>query len=152
MGKLLNRLNISFSQDRQFWAAILAAFIVLGLLCFFDLNYSKTNLDEINIFYVLLLYPILEELVFRGLIQDFLHSKTFKYNYWKSLTLANILTSALFAVMHLVNHDIFWAFLVFFPSLVFGYFKDKTGNVKTSMVLHIFYNICYFYGSFLLCL
>jgi len=145
-------LNISFLQDRQFWAAVLAAFIVLGLLCFFDLNYSKANLDKINIFYVLLLYPILEELVFRGLIQDFLHSKTSKYNYWKGLTLANILTSTLFAAIHLVNHNVLWAFLVFFPSLVFGYFKDKTGDIQASVVLHIFYNICYFYSSFLLCL
>jgi len=29
---------------------------------------------------------------------------------------------------------------VFFPSLVFGYFKDRTGRLTAPILLHIFYN------------
>jgi membrane protease YdiL (CAAX protease family) len=84
-------------------------------------------------------YPIAEEIVFRGLIQEML------YEYLGSgrlgpLSVANLLTSSLFAGMHFIYHPPLWAALVFFPSLVFGFFKERTAALSAPIILHAFYN------------
>ena len=86
-----------------------------------------------------LVYPVLEEIVFRGLIQDLVH----EYVSSRSLgpvSVANLLTTLLFTAMHFIYHAPLWASLVFLPSLVFGFFKDRTGRLVAPIVLHIFYN------------
>ena len=68
-----------------------------------------------------LVYPVLEEIVFRGLIQDLVH----EYVSSRSLgpvSVANLLTTLLFTAMHFIYHAPLWALLVFLPSLVFGFF------------------------------
>lgn len=131
---------MNFLADKQFWAAILVALIVWTLGYFFAGNWLVKQ--SLNPFYFILLYPIVEELVFRGLMQDYLHGK-FSGTIIK-LSLANIFTSILFVAIHLFYHLIFWAVLVFIPSLIFGYFKDRTGNILSAILLHIFYNLGYF--------
>jgi membrane protease YdiL (CAAX protease family) len=84
-------------------------------------------------------YPIAEEIVFRGLIQEML------YEYLGSgrlgpLSVANLLTSCLFTGMHFIYHPPLWAALVFFPSLVFGFFKERTAALSAPIILHAFYN------------
>jgi membrane protease YdiL (CAAX protease family) len=84
-------------------------------------------------------YPIAEEIVFRGLIQEML------YEYFGSgrlgpLSVANLLTSCLFTGMHFIYHPPLWAALVFFPSLVFGFFKERTAALSAPIILHAFYN------------
>ncbi|CAC9434252.1 hypothetical protein [uncultured Gammaproteobacteria bacterium] len=86
--------------------------------------------------YVQRSHPIIEELVFRGLIQDYLHTKF--TNTVAQLSLANILTTILFVLLHLIYHPILWALAVFVPSLIFGYFKDRFGCVLPAIILHIF--------------
>jgi membrane protease YdiL (CAAX protease family) len=46
--------------------------------------------------------------------------------------------------MHFINHPPFWALAVFFPSLVFGYFRDRCDSVVPAITLHILYNFGYF--------
>jgi len=100
--------------------------------------------DEPKIlFYSVLFYPIIEELSFRGVIQGILKSFTILQKDFLGISFANILTSILFALMHTVYHSPIWAILIFFPSLVFGYFRDITGGVKVSIFLHMFYNFCF---------
>jgi len=86
-----------------------------------------------------LFYPIIEEIIFRGLIQELLHD----YISQQSLgpvSIANLLTSLLFSGMHFIYHAPLWAALVFFPSLVFGFFKERTGRLTAPILLHVFYN------------
>ena len=86
-----------------------------------------------------LAYPVLEEIVFRGLIQELVHDYLSK----KSLgpvTIANLLTSILFTGLHFLYHPPLWAALVFFPSLVFGFFKERTRGLAAPISLHVFYN------------
>ena len=86
-----------------------------------------------------LVYPVLEEIVFRGLIQELVHDYLSK----KSLgpvTIANLLTSILFTGLHFLYHPPLWAALVFFPSLVFGFFKERTRGLAAPISLHVFYN------------
>jgi len=92
-----------------------------------------------------LLYPVLEEMVFRGLIQgEFMRRTVFRQQF-TGITLANVLTSALFATSHLMMHSVSMAALVFLPSLVFGYFRDRyDGWLLPAILLHIYYNLGYF--------
>jgi len=94
---------------------------------------------------LVLLYPILEESVFRGLIQDFLIRRPACQYRYAGFTIANLLTSLLFAGAHLYTHPAMMAALVFFPSLIFGYFRDRfDGWLLPSILLHIYYNLGYF--------
>jgi membrane protease YdiL (CAAX protease family) len=90
-----------------------------------------------------LIYPILEEIVFRGLLQDeikhHLHCRQIGF-----FSCANLLTSMVFTALHFIHHPPLWALAVFIPSLIFGYFKDRTGRLGTPIALHIFYNGGYF--------
>ncbi|MGB5306133.1 MAG: JDVT-CTERM system glutamic-type intramembrane protease [Gammaproteobacteria bacterium] len=86
-----------------------------------------------------LLYPVLEEIVFRGLLQDFVRERI-SASAFGPLSVANLLTSICFTALHFIYHPPLWAALVLFPSLVFGFFKDRTGHLTAPIVLHVFYN------------
>jgi CAAX protease family protein len=86
-----------------------------------------------------LVYPVAEEVVFRGLIQELLH-EYLGSGRLGPLSVANLLTSCLFTGLHFLHHPPLWAALVFFPSLVFGFFKERTAALTASIILHAFYN------------
>ena len=92
--------------------------------------------------YPALLYPVVEELLFRGLIQELAHQHL---KAWKlgPISHANLLTSLLFTGLHFINHPPAWAAAVFIPSLIFGFFKDRTGRLPAPVMLHVFYNSGY---------
>jgi membrane protease YdiL (CAAX protease family) len=87
-------------------------------------------------------YPVLEEIVFRGGLQPWIAGKLARAP--KPAIAANILTSIAFAAAHLYAHTPAWALATFFPSLVFGFFRDRHGGLPTPIALHVFYNAGYF--------
>ena len=99
--------------------------------------------DFRTFFYSILFYPVIEEMSFRGVIQGVLRHGTVWRHGWRGITWANLLTSSLFAAVHTIYYSPSWAILIFFPSLVFGYFRDRTGSVGVSIFLHMFYNFCF---------
>ena len=119
-------------------------FIILYITLFQDQSSDLSTLlsDKRSLFFLILFYPIIEELAFRGVIQEFIAKRTKEYHAVFHLSVANILTSVLFVLMHFVHHQPLWALLVFIPSLIFGYFKDQYNNIFPSILLHSFYNIC----------
>ena len=84
-------------------------------------------------------FPVVEEIIFRGLVQEFIRD-FFSEKYLGLLSIANLVTSLLFAGLHVILQPSAWAVLVFFPSLVFGLFKDRTGKLTIPIILHAFYN------------
>jgi len=66
-------LIANFLVDRQFWAAIMAALIVWALVYFFT-NHLIIK-KEFSLIDVIFIYPIIEELVFRDLMQNYLKTK-----------------------------------------------------------------------------
>lgn len=90
-----------------------------------------------------IVYPVLEEFVFRGIIQEYLKLKL-KRTSLGPITCQNLITSLLFVILHFINHSMGWAIAVFIPSIVFGYFKDKYNNLFPPIFLHCFYNAGYF--------
>jgi len=92
-----------------------------------------------------LIYPILEEIIFRGALQGWLRDKTWGILTFYQLSYANICTSFIFSLAHLYNHEPLWAAAVFFPSLLFGYFRDRYNQhvcfLFIPIVLHSYYNM-----------
>lgn len=95
---------------------------------------------------LVLVYPVLEECVFRGVIQGGLGEVRGGYlrQSFGGISLANLLTSVLFAAMHLISQPPLWAACVFFPSLIYGYFRDRDDHIMRSIILHVFYNVGFF--------
>ncbi len=143
----MNTLQPRFWRDTLFYAAVGAALVYwLGL---YVVTRPQTALDwplhaPLLFLYPALFYPVAEELVFRGLVQDLAHryAKPWRLG---PLTHANILTSVLFTALHFINHPPLWAAAVFVPSLLFGFFKDRSGTLGAPVFLHVFYNSGYFW-------
>ena len=89
-----------------------------------------------------LLYPLVEEIIFRGYIQNWFHTKFNTVVF--QISMANILTSVLFSASHLINHPTLWALSTLLPSLVFGYVMDRYKTLAAPITLHATYNIGYF--------
>ena len=136
-----------FWRDPPFYAAIAAAPVYWLVLYATTRAHSALDwpLREPLLFlYPALFYPVVEELVFRGLIQDLAHRHL---KPWRlgPLTHANILTSIVFTALHFIYHPPLWAAAVLAPSLLFGFFKDRSGMLAAPIVLHVFYNSGYFW-------
>jgi membrane protease YdiL (CAAX protease family) len=86
-----------------------------------------------------LVYPVLEEIAFRGLLQELVRERV-SASGLGPLSHANLITSLVFTALHFVYHPPVWAALVLFPSLVFGFFKDRTRSLVAPLILHVFYN------------
>ena len=94
---------------------------------------------------VVLIRPLLEEIVFRGLLQGWL----IKQRRWESkivhISYANIITSLIFAALHLLAHPPIMALLVLLPSAVFVYCRDRyEGRLIPCITLHCYYNLGYY--------
>jgi membrane protease YdiL (CAAX protease family) len=89
-------------------------------------------------------YPLIEELAFRGVVQGVLLRWTHARALWGGVSLANGITSLLFVAIHFVYHPPLWAVAVLVPSLVFGYFRDRFARVTPAIFLHAFYNLIFY--------
>ena len=130
-------------RDKELGAAFIVAPFFWGFLF---LIYQPDLLWPLNYRYFsnTLLYPILEELVFRGLLQGDLYELTKGKALFLKISQANVLTSILFCLIHFIYHPEIWAVLIFIPSILFGYFRDKYQSTQPSILLHIYYNSGYF--------
>jgi hypothetical protein len=80
----------------------------------------------------------------RAPLQDLAH-RHLKAWHIGPLTHANLLTSLVFTALHFIAHPPLWAAAVFLPSLLFGFFKDRSGTLAAPILLHVFYNSGYFW-------
>lgn len=132
-------------RDPLFYLALLAgpaAWLLFYLLNATPVVWNKPLLYPQWFFTLALVYPLLEEIAFRGLLQELVRDLVSRARYGP-LTVANLLTSVLFAAAHFFYHPPLAAALVFFPSLVFGFFKERTGSLLAPVLLHVFYNAGY---------
>jgi membrane protease YdiL (CAAX protease family) len=91
----------------------------------------------------LLIYPLLEEWVFRGVLQGELLKREWGKRRGIGISNANLVTSVVFVLLHFINHPPLWAVAVFVPSLVFGHFRERHESLVTPMLLHSFFNLTY---------
>jgi len=101
--------------------------------------------------------PVLEELVFRGLLQGQLLRLTDARPLGAgaprqqadrvasagapSLSVANVVTTAVFVAVHLVAQPAAWALAVAVPSLVFGHLRERFVSVYPPIAMHAWYNL-----------
>lgn len=116
------------------------AFLVAPLLVYRIAPYSTDNEITLQLFFLrVLLYPILEELCFRGLIQNEIRRLSIFQRKFYFLSTENILTSILFGITHIVLVSPS-AWIVIFPSILFGYFYEQKRNLIIPIILHSYYN------------
>ena len=134
-----------FWRDKQFYLALLAGLIVLTVIYFFiPLNTDIIKTGQWGLLFSLILWqPCVEELLFRGIIQGQLHQLPWGQRSWFHLSAANLFTSLAFVALHLVYHPTLWAMAIFFPSLVFGYFRQRHRSLYPAFALHSLYNLGY---------
>jgi len=134
--------------DWQFITAICAAPVVWLLLYYIDspsLSVDWVFTATWLFLSLVLLQPILEECVFRGLLQGWLIQRQWGKKSVLGLSQANIVCSTVFVSMHLFYHAPLMALMVMLPSLIFGHFRDRYhGWLMPAIILHVFYNLGYF--------
>lgn len=87
--------------------------------------------------------PVLEELVFRGILQGQALQLTTRHGQPRRLglvTLANVLVTLVFVLLHLRAQPLAWAFAVAGPSLVLGHLRERFGSVWPAIWVHAVYN------------
>lgn len=129
-------------RDPLFLVALAAGPVAWGILAIFlpvttDLGWPATR--PWFFLSVVLVYPVLEEIVFRGLLQGWLLERNWGRSRLGPVTAANAIAALLFALAHLVHQPPGWAAAVILPALVFGYFRERHG-LWTAIVLHVLYN------------
>lgn len=117
-------------------------------LTFFADNFAF-NINKF--YYYIIIVPVLEEWIFRGNIQRILKDKLDKNkkisgtvisNTTESfISVQNVITSVLFATMHLFYSSASHALMVFIPSLIFGLVYDRHQKLIFPFFLHGFYNL-----------
>ncbi len=124
------------------WIA-LAAFVPAG----YPQALNQTFLTKFTL--VVFVYPVLEELTFRGLLQGAALKFEPLARSWIGFSGANLLVSLAFVSLHLLYHPWMWSLAIIAPSLVFGFFRDRTGSTLPGMLLHIWYNAGFylFFGN-----
>ena len=83
------------------------------------------------IFNIIVVSPIIEEVIFRGVLWSFLK----KYVNEKSVFIA---TSLIFAAVHI---DFLHVVGLLPASFLFGWFRYKTGDIKASLLCHMSNNL-----------
>lgn len=129
--------------EREVTLAAIAGVLVVGLAALFTQTAGPAVAPGLaQGLWLVLVTPLLEELAFRGVLQSELQRRLS----WAigRISLANVLTSAVFVLAHWLQNPGPLALAVVVPSLVFGYFRDRFHTVKPSILLHVVYNAAYF--------
>ena len=90
-----------------------------------------------------LFFPVVEELLFRGILQGELLRLTTRDNRVLRLgpvSVANALTTMAFVALHMLAQPLGWALAVALPSLVFGHLRERFASVWPAVLVHIVYN------------
>lgn len=124
------------------WGAILLAptlalgfWLAIGLPT--DVSYQPSTR---TLLLVLLLVPLCEEIVFRGLLQNELASYEKLRSTVIGLSWDNLISSTLFTLVHMLYFESVWCLLIEFPALIFGYFYSRHHRLVYPVLLHAWYN------------
>jgi membrane protease YdiL (CAAX protease family) len=143
-----NRIAVFFMRDVLFWIALVVGVLICVLAAWeYGLAFDVARpLHEYDRFFMLVVaYPLMEEVVFRGALQGWLLDFAWGRQRIAFISLANVITSLVFAGLHGFSHPALMAALVFVPSIVFGLFRDRTGSIAAPVILHSSYNLAYFW-------
>ena len=133
----------SWLRDTHAMLALLAAVPVWLALALWADAYMRHPAGMWAWASLLLVQPVLEELVFRGILQGQALRLTALNGEPRRLgpvTLANVLVTLGFVALHLYAQPLLWALAVAGPSLVLGHLRERLGSVWPAMLVHVIYN------------
>lgn len=134
-------------RNNHFLLAMLAGALFLLLFHDFMPPFSTSFKFSWTLFLSLVIWqPLIEEVLFRGLIQGQLAKGDWGRRCWLHISSANAVTSLLFVGIHMIGNPTLFSLTVFIPSLVFGYFRDHCDSIYPSILLHCAYNAFVFVG------
>ena len=120
-------------------------YIICGIIVFFTFLFFAAilvsgigSLKTVGIFgalYGLIFIPIIEEYLFRVVIQGFLIKKGVR------LFFANVLNYVVFACCHLVFYSALHSMGAFFISIMLGYVYAKTSSFYSVVFIHCIFNM-----------
>ncbi|WPB57353.1 JDVT-CTERM system glutamic-type intramembrane protease MrtJ [Xylophilus sp. GOD-11R] len=99
------------------------------------------------VFMLLMAAPVVEEYVFRELLQGWLASVFRRGDLAcdRLLSPANAVTSLVFCACHAIHQPLLFALAIVLPSLVFGRVREVFGEVWPCMVAHAWFNACFLF-------
>jgi membrane protease YdiL (CAAX protease family) len=139
--------SFALARDAQFVAALAFGPVVwLAAMALTGQHHSPLAMlaEPLRYASLVIAWPLLEEWLFRGLLQPAFARAAWGTRAVGGISVANLLTSGLFATAHLFSHAPSWALAMLVPSLAFGYFRDRHNSMLPSAVLHVFYNAGWF--------
>ena len=103
--------------------------------------FGVSNISLYNITLFLFASPLIEEYIFRGLVQNKIN-KFVNKSYFFHISAGNLISSILFTCAHcIINPFLIQNLFVIIPSLYFGYLYDKYNTLKLPILFHSFFNI-----------
>ena len=130
-------------KDRLFLGALAAG--PAGALVWVALTGERAGDDGLlapwPLLMLVVVYPVLEELAFRGLVQGLLLRPRWGRYRAGPLSLANVLTTLAFAMSHWPRGSNLLALGVVPPGLIFGYFRERHDGLLSPVLLHGWYNL-----------
>ncbi len=127
-------------------AGLLAAWVIHGWVQPYP---SHVEFNWLQLLSLIIWQPLLEEVLFRGIIQGQLAEHEWGKRSCLNISSANVATSVLFVAMHMVNTLPWYALTIFAPSLVLGYFRDYCDSIYPCIVIHGAFNAMLFAGLIL---
>ncbi|MBY5944427.1 JDVT-CTERM system glutamic-type intramembrane protease MrtJ [Photobacterium rosenbergii] len=140
------RVSLEKVLDDRTLLATICLSIVIGCVFWslFPCNIiTAEHTTTIAWFNTLLIYPVLEELAFRGTIQEALLKQSHLNEVHFGVSKANLITSVLFAGFHIIYQPAFLVVLILLPSLVLGFFKERYTTILVPIGLHILFNLVF---------
>ena len=138
-----------YSSTRFILALLIAILFLVMFHDFMPPFSSSVMFNWMTLLSIIVWQPLIEELLFRGVIQGQLVKREWGRRSWQGISNANIITSVLFVAAHMIHSSPLVALSVMAPSLVFGYFRDYCKSVFPSIILHSAYNAMVFIGLIL---
>lgn len=134
--------SIDILRDWQFQAAMSVA-IPIGFLWVWWVEPTAGVFDAgvLPLVVFVVVFPFLEEFVFRGMMQRGLLKTSIGRRCYGPITLANIVTSSLFAIAHLPRGGLLLAAGVIVPSICFGYFFERHQRLVSPIMMHMAFNL-----------
>ena len=127
-------------RDAPFLFGLLAGPVTWALLALTGLPVAAGSPPPAAWLVSVLLAPVVEEYLFRGLLQGALLQRPRLARRWFGISGANVLVSIAFAAAHLWSRPSTAAVAVLLPSLALGACRERYGILAPCMVLHAFWN------------
>lgn len=105
-------------------------------LDFVDPLFASTNAKWLLVLVIVVVAPIYEELVFRGLIWSAIAEQ---FDRQRGVIIASIISSILFAAIH-TQYELFEMSAIFVLALIFCYVRVKSNSLWLPILLHILNN------------